>query len=1405
MTPERWTRINELFEHAIELEEPEANAWLIEQCQGDSDLLQEVEKLVRNHRAAGDYLETPATPLSLHEFTQPEAAAAVISTRFEIRKFLGRGGFGDVYAALDRERQVLVAVKHFRERGAGTSAGLIRFKDEFRRVAKRSAELNHRNLVRLYELVQEDSNWFLTMELLDGCDLGDEIQGWQKTGRGATAPQLIAEQARLLLELADGLEALHSAGILHRDIKPSNVWVTADGCLKLLDFGIAKELAEFKRGVSSLGTPDFVAPEQIVGKTCPASDWYSVGVILYQILTGRLPFDGEDVQVMARKQDSDPPPPSTFVHMLPADLEQLCMGLLRRDPTERFGAGEIREALISRACPSLIDETAKRETGKLDAHTADLSRSSGIFRLAAKDGEDALVGRGSELTQMRLGLELAREGKPCCLHVVGESGMGKSALIQQFLVLALAEDADAVVLRGRCYETEVIAYKAFDELLDDLARFLQNLTPENRDAFLPRHVQALARVFPVFQSLTPQQRKTAEAREPSDPVATRREAFRSLRELLARVADRHRLILFMDDLQWGDTDSLAIFREILSGPDAPALLLILAYRAEDADRTRLLREIEKEEKQWTATVMRVPLTPLSAKHSVDLAQRVLPSAGAPDGLAPQWRSAAERIAAESEGNPFLIREFANFVGESSDASQAETTITTLSLPVVLEQQLRRMDAPVARALEVMSVAGGPLDEKIVYAAAEFGADMLAARSAMLSTRLARAATAAKASFGTTFDTAINLAINPAFRTAFNLDLYHARVRSALLSQLQPERKHEIHLAIAKALEESGAADYERMLVHFRGADDREKAALYARRAADRAAKLLAFEHAARMYREVLEVARERPDQKSATTVGELWQLLAGALAHAGRGREAAEAYFEAAAAGASGSGSRPDETESLRLQIRGTEQLLISGHNAEGLSRLGEILPRIGVPCPTLRWRIEVSIAWNRFWTRVAMRRGLGRHRTGKEHELQMDACWSGALGVAMVDPRRSAEFCARHLAWALGSDDPDRISAALAAEAVHSLGDRWRAADPDTLLTEARRMAISVPGRQSEPFVACMGAIVAGLRGRWRDSLNFARRVLTRGRDSSNRSVEPVRESGSVLRLGATGAGGGLRLGGAGWERDTAVIFSLIAKVMLGEWSSAAATVTDMTNEARDRGNRYGLVNFRLLTAGYVTRLAADQPEQALQEVRELIAMWDSPAPSRRSSPDAPQFDLQRYFATVWEADVALYNGNGEEAWAVNEAAWPLVRRSDLLRLQILRISAAFVRGKCAIAAAAAGIAGSGRRAGMLRQAGKARDMLAREDTTLAAALAALLSACIAVTSQQHGRMAADLANAESLLTQAEMIPWAAAVRYRRAELDRATNSAMEPATGELDWMRDQRIVNPQRLVNFLMPGAWS
>ena len=177
----------------------------------------------------------------------------------------------------------------------------------------------------------------------------------------------------------------------------------------------------------------------------------------------------------------------------------------------------------------------------------------------------------------------------------------------------------------------------------------------------------------------------------------------------------------------------------------------------------------------------------------------------------------------------------------------------------------------------------------------------------------------------------------------------------------------------------------------------------------------------------------------------------------------------------------------------------------------------------------------------------------------------------------------------------------------------------------------------------------------------------------------------------------------------------------------------------------------------------------------------------------DSTRFDLQRYFATVWEAEVALYQGRGDEAWAINEAAWPLLRRSDLRRMQILRISAAFVRGKCAVAAAR-----SGQREEMLGQAKKAHAMLMKERTTVSTALAALLSACITATSRQHDKLAEELGEAESLLTQLEMIPWAAAVQYRRAQL-----GAAEPVPP--DWMRDQHIVNPQRLADFLMPGDWS
>ena len=261
---------------------------------------------------------------------------------YRLERKLGSGGMGEVFAARHVETGQAVALKIL---SSTTGTRLYRFKREFRVLA----DLSHRNLVHLFELVvPQGGSAFFTMELLDGQFFVDWV-------RGSTPVGELPDLARLrdgLRQLVEGVSHLHAHDCVHRDLKPSNVLVTGDDRVVVLDFGLVSELSEPDKRVTCdrqiLGTPIYMAPEQARGEQVgPAADYYAIGVILYECLTGRVPYEGSPLNLFIAKQEITIDP-GVAIEALPEDLRGLCVQLLTRDPESRPTGREILECLQAR-------------------------------------------------------------------------------------------------------------------------------------------------------------------------------------------------------------------------------------------------------------------------------------------------------------------------------------------------------------------------------------------------------------------------------------------------------------------------------------------------------------------------------------------------------------------------------------------------------------------------------------------------------------------------------------------------------------------------------------------------------------------------------------------------------------------------------------------------------------------------------------------------------------------------------------------------------------------------------------------------------------------------------------------------------------------------------------------------
>src|SRR5712691_6560436 len=352
MAPAQLQRIEEIFRAALDQELDQISAFLDTACEGDEVLRRKVEALLAFHQRPGSFIETSAVGLATRIIENGQADLLVGQTigHYKISERIGTGGMGDVYLATDITAGRKAALKLLPERFTADAERLKRFQQEAHAVVG----LNHPNILTVYEIGEDHSIHYIASELIEGETLRERLT------RGRMQ---LSEAVDIAIQVASALAAAHEAGIVHRDIKPENIMLRPDGYVKVLDFGIAK-LAEQELPTTMprdealflvetnlgpvLGTVRYMSPEQASGAPVDKrTDIWSLGVVLYEMLTDHAPFTGDTPrEVMSAILEKEPPPLTRYIAHAPAELQQIISKALRKERSQRcHSAHELLEAL----------------------------------------------------------------------------------------------------------------------------------------------------------------------------------------------------------------------------------------------------------------------------------------------------------------------------------------------------------------------------------------------------------------------------------------------------------------------------------------------------------------------------------------------------------------------------------------------------------------------------------------------------------------------------------------------------------------------------------------------------------------------------------------------------------------------------------------------------------------------------------------------------------------------------------------------------------------------------------------------------------------------------------------------------------------------------------------------------
>jgi hypothetical protein len=735
--------------------------------------------------------------------------------RYKVAKKLGEGGRGIVFKAEDTRLGRTVAIKVIKGEGLDQES-FARFEQE----AKATAGLSHPNIVAIYDIGQEGESHYLILEFVDGPNLGGLIRS-QPGARCDAATTL-----RIGSQVCQALEYAHSHGILHRDIKPENIMITSAGLPKLMDFGLARALGGpnlTQRGVI-VGTPAYLPPEQALGKHSDTrSDLYSLGCVLYEMVTGRPPFHGDEpVKVIFSHINDLPVMPRKLAPEIPEALEQVILKLLAKDPDQRYqSAGELFQALKS------VKETPEPRPAPAGAPTEE--KASERMPTPEPRWAQALVDREQEIKILRARLDAALRGEGGLVFITGEAGIGKTRLAYELRSYAKLRGAQCLMGKGGEREGAV-PYQPWSAIIKEYIRWAPPLLV----------FKAVGAFAPELAKLVPELGEKLGAIPPSASTPGVQEHVRlyeAVAQFFVNISRESPLALFLDDLQWFDDASMGLLHHMVRAISAEHLLIVGGYRdLELEDQRSLCRSVSEINRERLSYAL--PLKRLAFDHVIQMVRQTF-GEKVPSEL-------PDLVYAKTEGNPFFVEEVLRSLVEEGAVYPVEKgwgvkDLSQVRVPrgikEILGQKLERLDEESSHVLSLAAVVGR-----------EFSFPMLREVTGLDEDRLIDI-----------IDKCLQARLVVA-RHVLGEEVYafaDTQLRDVLYEDISPVRRTRHHIKVGEVMEYVYATkidDYlEALAYHFLEGNDLSKAIDYSQKAGDKAARLFAWDQARRYYETALKL------------------------------------------------------------------------------------------------------------------------------------------------------------------------------------------------------------------------------------------------------------------------------------------------------------------------------------------------------------------------------------------------------------------------------------------------------------------------------------------------------------------------------------------------------------------------